>query len=101
MNLITDSDELRARIREASEWSDMTHVEGDLDDIINAIIAAGWQKVPEDAVCVSRSLVEFYLTEAEMEVKEHADAEGDMVIVLDSWTAARDELRAALEASRE
>lgn len=54
MNLITDSDELRARIREASEWSDMTHVEGDLDDIINAIIAAGWRLVPDDAVVVSR-----------------------------------------------
>ena len=54
MNLITDSDELRARIREASEWSDMTHVEGDLDDIINAIIAAGWRLVPEGSVVVSR-----------------------------------------------
>ncbi len=54
MNLITDSDELRARIREASEWSDMTHVEGDLDDIINAIIAAGWRLVPEGSIVVSR-----------------------------------------------
>ena len=54
MNLITDSDELRARIREASEWSDMTHVEGDLDDIINAIIAAGWRLVPEGSILVSR-----------------------------------------------
>ena len=88
-------------IIERNVWATYEQEVEGVDDAADAIIAAGWQKVPEDAVCVSRSLVEFYLTEAEMEVKEHADAEGDMVIVLDSWTAARDELRAALEASRE
>ena len=81
-------------------YEDQGTVHG-IQDAADCIIAAGWRLVPDGMACVSRSLVEFYLTEAEMEVKEHADAEGDMVIVLDSWTAARDELRAALEASRE
>lgn len=93
-------DELYDLLRTADYQGNVT--DEDCLDRADDLIAAGWRLVPEDAVCVSRSLVEFYLAEAEMEVKEHADAEGDMVIVLDSWTAARDELRAALEdASRE
>ena len=92
MNLITDSDELRARIREASEWSDMTHVEGDLDDIINAIIAAGWRLVPEGAVVVSRETIEQAIMDSESM---------DWYVGKDQLSAKHQAyLRAALEDSR-
>lgn len=83
---------------EVANWGeDGCEITG-VDKATQAILAAGFRRVGEGDVIVRRSACEFWMLESEGEMERLVDAEGDMKIVLQSWTDMRDMCRHALSA---